>query len=317
MLHSYYTNIPVNCISLSQQSVLCLSKGNGVELWRDCLAQKAKGPYLRHSLSPAQSYQASLAKRGTTGVRNYLNKIATTTPTFSSSSSSSSSSSFSPPSRSIYAASLPSPMSPSVSSFPTALIGRALFCPYEDILGIAHAVGFSSIIVPGSGFAGYDSLEEGTDPFETRKRQREGEVKMLLDKLPATSITLHSEDLVGTVRAPVSETQEDIRAMERELVQRERGVVNPGEGKPKKKKVSHAEKRMRTLHRNVITQKKIDMKHKKQIEKEKKLREEKLQKNRKKNDEDGNEDGDGDGGDAREDDYDPFDRFKYADEKKQ
>ena len=52
-------------------------------------------------------------------------------------------------------------------------IGRVRFCPFEDVLGISHDKGFSSIIVPGSGEPNPDTLEPGTNPYETSKQRRE------------------------------------------------------------------------------------------------------------------------------------------------
>lgn len=86
-------------------------------------------------------------------------------------------------------------------------VGVAEFQPYEDVLGIGHSMGFSSIIVPGSGEPNFDTWV--ANPFETPKQRREKEVHSLLDKLPPESIMLDPTK-IGTVR-PVRKKEQQTK----------------------------------------------------------------------------------------------------------
>ncbi|KNH06169.1 hypothetical protein XU18_1744 [Perkinsela sp. CCAP 1560/4] len=64
------------------------------------------------------------------------------------------------------------------------------FCPFEDVLGVGHNFGFSSLLVPGAGCADPDFYN--ANPFETRKQMRDRPVYQLLDKLQPDSIRLNN-----------------------------------------------------------------------------------------------------------------------------
>ena len=70
------------------------------------------------------------------------------------------------------------------------------FRPYEDILGCTHSHGLTSIVVPGSGEANFDTFE--ANPFANTKQTREAEVQSLLYKLRPEMIGLDAK-FVGTV----------------------------------------------------------------------------------------------------------------------
>lgn len=62
------------------------------------------------------------------------------------------------------------------------------FCPYEDFLGMTGPGFFESIVVPGTGFAHFDSFADDVAANKTQARQNE--VRKLLEKLPFESIVL-------------------------------------------------------------------------------------------------------------------------------
>ncbi|KAI9804730.1 MAG: hypothetical protein M1825_001098 [Sarcosagium campestre] len=87
---------------------------------------------------------------------------------------------------------------------------RVRWCPFEDILGVGHSNGFSSIIVPGAGEPNFDALE--LNPYETTRQRQEAEVKSLLNKLQPEMISL-DPDYVGKLDVASAEQ----RAAEKDL----------------------------------------------------------------------------------------------------
>ncbi len=82
------------------------------------------------------------------------------------------------------------------------------FCPYEDVLGVGRAGGFTSAVIPGCGEPNIDSFE--ANPFITRTQRREADVQALLDKAPPETIMLNPHELgaVDPMAAPVREVAE-------------------------------------------------------------------------------------------------------------
>ncbi|MCJ1311651.1 Small subunit (SSU) processome component [Agyrium rufum] len=89
-------------------------------------------------------------------------------------------------------------------------VERVRWCPFEDVLGISHDKGFSSMIVPGSAEANFDALE--INPYESTKQRQETEVKALLNKLQPEMISLRPEYIGNLDRASAEQ-----RKLEKDL----------------------------------------------------------------------------------------------------
>jgi len=92
------------------------------------------------------------------------------------------------------------------------------FCPFEDVLGIGHGKGISSILVPGSGEANFDALE--ANPYESKNQRKHWEVKALLEKIQPDLINLN----------PMKMGQIDKKTLEEKMIERNKKIFL----KPKK-----------------------------------------------------------------------------------
>lgn len=105
------------------------------------------------------------------------------------------------------------PQKPYMRHREPSIIHDISFVNYEDVLGVGHQKGLSSILIPGSGEANFDAFE--SNPFMTSSQRKEMEVKALLDKIPANLITLDSRELAKV----------DVEGLKREQEERDRRLL--------------------------------------------------------------------------------------------
>lgn len=112
-------------------------------------------------------------------------------------------------------------------------VERVQWGPFEDILGIGHDKGFSSIIVPGAGEPNFDALE--INPYENVKQRQEAEVKSLLNKLQPEMISL-DPNFIGKLDTVSNQQKQSEKDLDRKTgVEAEREKIedlkNRGRGK--------------------------------------------------------------------------------------
>ncbi|KAI0131308.1 BING4CT-domain-containing protein [Daldinia grandis] len=107
-------------------------------------------------------------------------------------------------------------------------IERVRWCPFEDILGLGHDEGFSSIIVPGAGEPNFDALE--VNPFETAKQRQETEVKSLLNKLQPEMIAL-DPNFIGNLDLRSEQQRQAEKDLDAKPVDIETEIRNRARGK--------------------------------------------------------------------------------------
>ncbi|XP_006645574.1 probable U3 small nucleolar RNA-associated protein 7 [Oryza brachyantha] len=127
-------------------------------------------------------------------------------------------------------------------------IGKVLFRPYEDILGIGHSMGLSSILVPGSGEPNFDTFVD--NPIETSKQRREKEVQSLLNKLQPETIMLNP-NMIATVRPSRKKEKKTKKEIEEEMEDAVEAAKN-AEFKKKTKGRSKASKRAKKREEEVL-----------------------------------------------------------------
>ena len=129
----------------------------------------------------------------------------------------------------------------------------------------------TNLIIPGAGEANYDALE--VNPYETSKQRQEQEVRSLLNKLPADSITLNP-NTIGNVDARATQVRLNAKDLailtEKEQDKAKQNKDIPDVRPDVKGKNSGLRAFLRKKTRNVVDDRKLRVQ--KQLEKEKENR---------------------------------------------
>ncbi|XP_062248887.1 WD repeat-containing protein 46 [Platichthys flesus] len=124
------------------------------------------------------------------------------------------------------------------------------FCPFEDVLGIGHGDGFTSMLVPGAGEPNFDGLD--ANPYRSVKQRQEWEVKALLEKIQPELITLNPNELGQVDNATFTQRHQDrVTALGFDPLAKEKfvprfkkkGRSSTGSIEKRKKKVAHEDQR--------------------------------------------------------------------------
>jgi len=151
------------------------------------------------------------------------------------------------------------------------MINSVKFCPYEDVLGLGHSWGFTSIVIPGAGEPNYDAFE--ANPFQTKAQRKQTEVRMLLDKIHPEMITLDGH--IGKVDVDTARQEQQERE-KKKFLKPDKIDFTPRYKMKGKSKAGRLEKRKKGVQEEHIKEKVRKIVRTKQVEaREKKKKKEK------------------------------------------
>ncbi|ODV59237.1 Utp7p [Ascoidea rubescens DSM 1968] len=156
---------------------------------------------------------------------------------------------------------------------PGSQIQTVRYVPFEDILGVGHNDGISSLIIPGSGEANFDALE--ANPYETSEQRKDKEVTSLLNKLSPDLIAYDPFSL-----GLVGKKARDTIKLKKDYLAKLTGETAKKEGQPEAKKesrgrISAVRRHLRKKNNNVIDQRRVRLER--NLKREKELRQKKLE----------------------------------------
>jgi U3 small nucleolar RNA-associated protein 7 len=125
------------------------------------------------------------------------------------------------------------------------------FRPFEDVCGVGHAQGISSLVIPGSGEPNLDTMEYNTNPHQDKTQRREAEVRALLDKLSPDMIALDPDVVGGIEVSDPHKRLERIRDLQEEA--NTKAAAQPAKKqKSKKRGRSKIQTKLRRKQKNVV-----------------------------------------------------------------
>lgn len=148
------------------------------------------------------------------------------------------------------------------------------FRPFEDVCGIGHTQGITSVVIPGAGEPNLD-MEYGTNPHEDKQQRRESEVRALLDKLSPDMISLDPDVIGGIEVSDPHRRIEQVRDMQEEA-NAKAGATSAKKQKSKKRGRSKIQTKLRRKHKNIVDENTMKLREAREQEKAEKEKERKV-----------------------------------------